>query len=176
MNRAGDVTQPGDVVAKQHDQISAELVRLVYDQPDSIDVHPWFASMQIRNDCNAEAEVIRPVSKLQIVPRGSLADQRLHNHAICCRCKTSEAERTKPPQEPASRDHGLNFRFQSTWWQKKVPPLRPAKSWLACLMNQISTPTELSQRLRQVSGAGDALGRPIEVRPCRPSVTQRRSF
>src|SRR5215467_12715080 len=95
---------------------------------DSIDVHPRLASMQVRNDCNAEVEVIGPVPELQIVARGSLAEQRLHNHAICCRRKTSEAERTKPLQEPASRDHGLDSRFQATWWQRKVPPLRPAKS------------------------------------------------
>src|SRR5215470_12894016 len=95
---------------------------------DSIDVHPRFASMQVRNDCNAEAEIVGPVSELQNVARGPLAEQRLHNHAICCRRKTSEAERTKPLQEPASRDHGLIPRFQATWWQRKVPPLRPAKS------------------------------------------------
>src|SRR5215469_8789428 len=78
---------------------------------DSIDVHPRFASMQVRNDCNAEVEVVGPVSELQIVARGSLAEQRLHNHGICCRRKTNEADRTKPLQEPASRDHGLNSRF-----------------------------------------------------------------
>src|SRR5690348_10344642 len=98
---------------------------------DSIDIHPRSASMQVRNDCNAEAEVVGPVSELQSVARGSLAQQRFHNHAIRCRRKTSEAERTKPLQEPASRDHGLNSRFQATWWQRKVPPLRHPKA--ACL-------------------------------------------
>src|SRR5215471_3114829 len=75
---------------------------------DSIDVHPRFASMQVRNDCNAEVEVVGPVSELQIVARGSLAEQRLHNHGIWCRRNTKEADRAKPLQEPASRDHGLN--------------------------------------------------------------------
>ena len=48
------------------------------------------------------------MSELQIVARGSLAEQRLHNHAIWYRRKITEADRAKPLQEPASRDHGLN--------------------------------------------------------------------
>src|SRR5215831_20641426 len=90
---------------------------------DSIDVHPRFASMQIRNDCNAEVEVVGPVSELQIVARSSLAEQRLHNHGIWCRRKANKADRAKPLQEPAPRDHALNSRFQAAWWQRKVRPL-----------------------------------------------------
>src|SRR5262245_26802262 len=100
---------------------------------DTIDVHPRFASMQVRNDCNAEVEVIGPVSELQIVARDALAEQRLHNQSICCRRETNEADRTKPLQEPASRDHGLHSSLQATWWQRKVPP-KFAKS-RAPLMN-----------------------------------------
>src|SRR5215813_8141315 len=77
---------------------------------DSIDVHPWFTSMQVRNDCNAQVKVSGPVPELQIVARDLLAEQRLPNHGICCRGKTNEPERSKPLQKPTSRHHGLNSR------------------------------------------------------------------
>src|SRR5215813_2192558 len=93
---------------------------------DSIDVHPRFASMHVRNDGHAQVEVIGPVSELQIVVRGSLTKQWFHNHAICCRRKTSETERSTPLQESASRDHGLKFRLPTTWWLRKGPRAKPA--------------------------------------------------
>src|SRR5215475_3970213 len=91
---------------------------------DSIDVHPGLASMKVGNDCNGEVEIVGPASELQAIARDPLAEQRLPNHGICRCCKADETEGTKPLQEPASRDHGLNSRFRAPWSQRKMSPLR----------------------------------------------------